>query len=72
MIRAAFLLLLLALAACSTDFVSPEDERCTIYVHEDDDAYEINRWQIDHCESVRVIVVRFDGTVLNSFERSLP
>lgn len=63
--------LVAALMACSTDFVAPEDPRCTIYVPEGTEYYEINRWQIDNCESVRVLVVRFDGTVLHSYERSL-
>lgn len=53
------LALALVLAACSTDFVAPEDPRCTIHVGEGE-SYQINRWQIDHCESVRVIVVRFE------------
>lgn len=52
----AFLFLL---AACTTDFVSPEDERCTLYIGEGE-TVNINRWQIDNCESVRVIVVKFN------------
>lgn len=46
----------LLLAACSTDFVAPEDERCTLYTTPDEPA-EITRWMIEHCESVRVIVL---------------
>jgi hypothetical protein len=69
--RRLLLLAAVALVACSTDFVAPEDERCTIYVGVGEPA-EINRWQIDHCESVRVFVVRFDGSVLYSYERSVP
>lgn len=65
------LALALLLCACSTDFVSPEDPRCTIYTAEDEPA-EITRWQIEHCERVRVFVVVFDGTVAYSYERSSP
>lgn len=50
------------MTACHTDFVSPEDDRCTIYVDVGEYA-EINRWQIDNCESVRVFVrITQDGT----------
>jgi hypothetical protein len=56
-------LALLVLAACSTDFVAPEDERCTLYVAEGE-AADITRWQIEHCASVRVIVVKLGGTAL--------
>ena len=54
--------MVLMLVGCSTDFVAPEDDRCTLYVAEGEPAH-ITRWQIDNCEAVRVIVVRFDGTV---------
>ena len=49
---------LMALAGCSTSLVAPEDERCTIYVGVGETA-EITRWQIEHCERVRVVVVEF-------------
>jgi hypothetical protein len=56
------LALLLALAACTSDFVGPDDptfdELCTLYVGEGESA-EITRWQIEHCETVRIVVVRF-------------
>jgi hypothetical protein len=56
------LALLLALAACTTDFLGPDDpafdDACTLYVGEGEPA-EITRWQIEHCEHVRVVVVRF-------------
>lgn len=50
----------LLLAACSSDFVAPEDERCTLYVAEGEVA-RITRWQIDNCASVRVVVVKFES-----------
>lgn len=54
--RVALWLLLLAPLACSTDFVAPEDDRCTI-VTAPGETVEITRWMIEHCESVRVVVL---------------
>lgn len=59
------LALLLALAAC-TDPIGPEDPRheelCTIYVGVGERA-EITRWMLEHCETVSVWVVKFDGSM---------
>lgn len=52
-------------AGCGTDLVGPEDpefgELCTVYVSE---AYgaTITREQLDRCEELLVIIVRFDSS----------
>ena len=52
------LLTALLLTGCSTDLVAPEDERCTVYVVDIGEAYEITRWQMENCEAIRVLVWR--------------
>lgn len=69
LVRRVAVVALLLLVGCSTELVAPEDPRCTIYVAEGEPA-EITRWMIDHCEKVRVFVVRFDETVAYSYDRS--
>lgn len=68
--RLAVLVLAVVIAACNPfapELVSVEDERCWIDVAEDATGYEIDRWQIQHCERVRVLVVRF-GLVVEGFD----
>lgn len=65
--RPARLLPALALVGCSTELIGPEDPRfddaCVLYVEEDQPA-EISRWMLEHCETVLVLVVTFEGAVL--------
>lgn len=69
-------LAVLSLAAgCSSDPLGPEDpgydEECTVYVTDGEYA-EIPTSLWKRCEPVRIVVLRFDGTVLHSYERSSP
>lgn len=56
----------LALVGCreSAFLLGPEDpsfeEECTLYVGEGETA-TITRWQLEHCEAILVVVVKFPG-----------